>query len=70
MFYQINESTLITEEGERFKTYGVSYDAVVIRDVSINKSKVLSLINKCNTYKLSPVHIYDIIDDFLVDFEI
>ena len=36
-----------------------------ISDVSADKSKVEELVDLCNKEQLEPVHIYDVIEDFL-----
>ena len=39
--------------------------AITIEDISSNKETVLRLVKNCNTYKLSPIHIFDVIDDVI-----
>ena len=36
-----------------------------IRDVTPNKEKMERLVSACNKLELSPIHIYDVIDDFI-----
>lgn len=36
-------------------------------DISINRERVQTLISMCNQLSLSPIHIYDVIQDFLID---
>ena len=67
--YVINQSTITDENGQQHTTYGISYNDTTVKDISINKAKVENLISLCNKLDLSPIHIYDVIDDFLVDFE-
>ena len=38
-----------------------------IRDVSLDKQKLLELVERCNRSGLSVDHIYDVIDDFLAE---
>lgn len=68
--YRINESVVIDENKSEFKTYGITYQEKAIRDISINKIKIEKLIMLCNNLELSPLHLMDIVDDFLVDFKI
>ena len=38
-----------------------------IHDITEDKNKLFELVKKCNKYKLSVVHIYDIVEDFLYE---
>ena len=66
MEYKVIEDK-INIEGKSFITYGISYNDIIIHDISIRKDKIDKLIKRCNNYKLDPIHIYDIIDDFLAE---
>lgn len=68
--FKLNETKIKDDTGDERATYGISYNNTVIKDVSTNKSKVEKLITLCNELDLSPMHIYDVVEDFLVDFEI
>ena len=70
IFYTINESKVTNEENEIILSYGISFGEKQIKDISVNKTKIETLINLCNKNNLSPIHIYDVIDDFLVDLNI
>lgn len=48
-------------------TYGIKCDEVSVKDVSPNKEDVTELIDRLNQYELSPCHLQDVIEDFLVD---
>lgn len=55
---------------DSYVSYGIDIicnKAIVrsIKDISLNKNELSSLIEKCNRLKLSEIHIYDVIDDFL-----
>ena len=62
--YEICESIISTEEKD-VKTYGLKYGSVKIEDISTDKEKVSGLIESLNRSDASPIHIYEIIDDFL-----
>ncbi|MBO4897906.1 MAG: hypothetical protein J5590_06390 [Clostridia bacterium] len=62
--FELCESIISTED-KTVKTYGLRYGSVEIRDISPDKERVCELIEKLNIENASPVHIYDIIDDFL-----
>ena len=64
--YRINEIT-ITADSTQLKTYGITYKDIIIEDISTNKRKIEELIALCNKLCLSPLHFYDVVEDFLVD---
>jgi len=66
----INQATIIDEDGNSIKTYGITCENRVIKDISTDKKKVESLIKLCNENNLSPIHLDDVIDDFLVDLQV
>ena len=73
MNYIINETKIKNENNKEISTYGITYinkPNMVISDISINKKKVENLVELCNKNNLSPLHLMDVIDDFLVDFEV
>ncbi len=47
-------------------TYGVKCDRMSVKDVSPNKEEVTELIDRLNKYELSPCHLQDVIEDFMV----
>ena len=36
-----------------------------VRDVTPNKTEIENLVQKCNAFGLSPIHLVDVIEDFL-----
>ena len=36
-----------------------------VRDVTQNKTEIEDLVQKCNAFGLSPIHLVDVIEDFL-----
>ena len=68
--FKINEDIIINEDGKPIKTYGITCNDLIIKDVSIDKQKVETLIDLCNKNQVSPIHLEDIIDDFLVDLQV
>ncbi len=68
--YFIKEEIFENEEIGKYITYGVviyQKDKAVreIYDVSTSKRKVMELCARCNRLKLDPMHIDDVIEDFL-----
>ncbi len=56
-------------------TYGISaYDTLSaqtiiasVTDITADKEKLEGLVELCNREGLSPIHLYDVIEDFLCD---
>ena len=49
-----------------FCTYGIatkSRECQIIEDVSVDKNFVNSLVDLCNKLELSPLHLFEIVDD-------
>lgn len=36
-----------------------------VRDVTVSKTEIENLVQKCNAFGLSPIHLVDVIEDFL-----
>ena len=62
--------------GVLYTTYGIAYadfsDGVpvileTIPDLSTNKERVRQLVKLCTKLQLSPIHLHDVIDDFLAE---
>lgn len=68
--FKLIETKIKDDTGKAWATYGISYNDTMIKDISIDKAKIEKLVSLCNELDLSPKHIYDVIEDFLVDFEI
>ena len=70
MNYVLNETVVKDEEGKAWDTYGITYGDIVIEDISTEKCKIEKLVSLCNELDLSPIHIHDVVDDFLVHNDI
>ena len=54
-------------------TYGIAYVAeesdedllLEISNITTNKDVADKIVKACNTYQLSPVHLWDVVDDFV-----
>lgn len=68
--YRTTKSIITDEDGNSHLTYGISYEERSFNDISTDKSKIERLVMLCNEQKLSPIHLKDVIEDFLVDFQI
>lgn len=72
--YEINEKNLAKKDGENYTTYGIDCFEMEngfkrllnqITDISLNRSKTQDLVDLLNNSKLSYIHIYDTIEDFI-----
>ena len=58
-------SKIIEIEGKTAVTFGISCETVSIDDISTNEMEIKDLVDKCNRLELSPIHLYDVVEDFL-----
>ena len=69
--YGLCSSVVFDEEGKEHTTYGItvkdSTGTVLrrVKDISLDRKEVSELIGQCNRLHLEPVHLDDVIDDFL-----
>lgn len=68
--YLLNETVAKDEEGKLWNTYGITYGDIVIEDISTEKEKIEKLVRLCNELDLDPIHIHDVVEDFLVHNDI
>lgn len=66
--YQLTVSHMISDDNISYTSYGiyVPENGITIKDISVNKNLVSDLVNKINRLNLSTVHIYDVVEDFLL----
>lgn len=65
--YRVIEDKIIVE-GIECCTYGIFYnDLFYVKDLSTDKDKVASLASLCNEGGLNPIHLNDIVEDFLAE---
>ena len=73
--YSIIKGKSILPDGCNYLTYGIVVSAIQgktvqeitrISDVTLNETQLISLIDRCNQLNLSPIHLKDIIDDFIL----
>lgn len=62
--YQMISGNYILD-GRSYTSYGIRWENDKIEDLSIDRTAVETLVSLCNMYALSPVHLQDIIMDFL-----
>lgn len=56
----------LTEQKKNdISVYGVKYGDLQIDDISTDKGRVKNFVNDINKYQLSPIHLGDVVDDFV-----
>ncbi len=63
--YELTVTNTEHEEGETHIGYGIRCGAHMVFDISADREKIESLIERMNANKLSPLHMMDVIEDFL-----
>ncbi|MBE5927930.1 MAG: hypothetical protein E7267_00915 [Lachnospiraceae bacterium] len=67
--YKVVEECLWDIHGKPYITYGIMSleDDVYVPDVSLNKENIIRFVNLLNEEALEPIHLMDVIEDFLCD---
>jgi len=67
MFYGVlSESKYVS--GGYIKSYGiVTEENTLVRDITDDYGDICELVRRLNRYEVEPLHMYDVIDDFLVE---
>ena len=56
----------LTEQKKNdISVYGVKYGDLQIDDISADKDRVEKFVDDINKYQLSPLHLGDVVDDFV-----
>lgn len=71
IFYKIRQDQLKDEDIGRYISYGIDVvenEAVLrsVKDITTDEARLSGLVDLCNKLQLSPVHLDDVIEDFLV----
>lgn len=69
-YYLIKEEKTFEDINDPITTYGVEIDKnnierEMIRDVSVNEAKVNKVISTLINNQVTPIHLYDVIENFL-----
>lgn len=67
MKYELVITTKNCEHIGSYTAYGVRCGSDIISDISVDRVKVECLIDRMNTYELSPIHMMDFVEDFLAE---
>ncbi len=76
VIYEKTRDTVLLE-GKRYTTYGIAARALCgseqnsvtvasVPDISTDMAEVDALVARCNRLALSPVHLNDVVEDFLL----
>lgn len=76
MLYNCGEKNYYEKEDEKMyemiekkkndiSVYGVKYGDLQIDDISADKDRVKKFVNDINKYQLSPIHLGDVVADFV-----
>lgn len=56
---------MIEKKKNDISVYGVKYGDLQIDDISADKDRVKKFVDDINKYQLSPIHLGDVVDDFV-----
>ncbi len=65
--YELITTTIVHEEIGSYIGYGIRYGEHTVTDISLDRAKIENLIKRMNSDDLSPLHMMDIIEDFLAE---
>ena len=63
--YKVVREVLKEEDVGEYKTYGIQIGDYIIHDISLNEKEICELIDRMNLYQLSPIHLNEVVEDFL-----
>ena len=63
----VNYYNIVHEEIGSYIGYGIRYGEHTVTDISLDRAKIENLIERMNSNELSPLHMMDIIEDFLAE---
>ena len=69
MKYSLIKGTYLIE-GKAHIGYGIGYtenSALSFEDLTLNPISVAKLVKLCNELDLSPIHLKDVVEDFLIE---
>lgn len=65
--WKIIEKELVTEDGEGYTGYGVECGECSVDDITSEQTVIEKLADELNRYEASPLHIWDIVENFLAE---
>lgn len=69
--YEVETKILPDENGKEYVAYGIKvYDGAelisIVSDISVNYEKVEEFCNRMNECELDPIHLPNVVEDFLI----
>lgn len=63
--YILRNDTVTDENGQQHTVYGIDIPSqnISIPDIFCNRLRAENFVNTCNNLDLSPIHIFDVIED-------
>ncbi len=58
---------LTNEDGIQYIAYGICGGDCCIRDVTVNRKEIQDLLHRFNKFDVSPVHAFELVEDFLAE---
>jgi hypothetical protein len=62
---EIKMYELTEQKKNDISVYGIKYGNLQIDDISADKDRVKKFVNDINKYQLSPIHLGDVVEDFV-----
>ncbi len=63
--YIIHETTILNEQGQLFKTYGLKNTQITVEDISTEQSFVKNIVEIFNCMQVEGCHAYDVLENIL-----
>lgn len=64
--YSIIKEIFKQEEIGEYSAFGIQIENEVFHDISLNEKEMYDFICRINFYQLSPIHLKEVVEDFLV----
>lgn len=64
--YEMTQGVSVLE-GEPYCSYGIRCGGMEIADISCDREKLAKLVDLCNHLALDPIHLRDVVEDFLAE---
>ncbi len=65
--WKMTETQHSSEDGGTYTSYGVSSGECTVDDITPSHTEITEFLEALNRYEASPVHIYEIVENFLAE---
>lgn len=65
--WTITEQQYTNEDGESYTGYGVEFGKCLVEDITPSRTAIQQFADALNRFDASPVHIYEIIENYLAE---